>query len=290
MSTRTGRSIRQRRAAAELKRLRELALLTADEVAQRIGWSASKISRVENARIRLRPDDVESLLGLYEVDGERRERLISLLADDGDKKWWDAYADILSPDMLTLISFEAEASTALNYEPMVIPGLLQTKAYARRVINMWQSITSVPPPQLERRLEVRLNRQQVISSSHPLKLSVVIDEAVLRRQIDEQAVMREQLYHLIDASELPNVRLQILPLSGRHVTSAGPIMSLRIPEFGDVVYLEDFTDGHLYIDDAAVIYQHALVFTQLREASLGPDESRQLIKRTADELWTSSEN
>jgi transcriptional regulator with XRE-family HTH domain len=289
VSTRTGRSVRQRRAAAELKRLRELALLTADEVAQQIGWSASKISRVENARIRLRPDDVERLLGLYEVGAEQREMLISLVEEDGDKKWWDAYADILSPELLSLISFEAEASTALNYEPMVIPGLLQTKAYARRVIHMWQSITSVPPPELERRLEVRLNRQRVISSSSPLKLSVIIDEAVLRRQIDERAVMREQLHHLIDASELPNVRLQILSLSGLHVTSAGPIMSLRIPEFGDVVYLENFTDGHLYIDDAAVIYQHALVFEKLGEASLDPDESRQLIRRTANELWTSSE-
>jgi hypothetical protein len=250
-----------------------------------MGWSASKVSRVENARIRLRPDDVERLLGLYEVGAEQRETLISLVEEDGDKKWWDAYADILSPDMLTLISFEAEASTALNYEPMVIPGLLQTKAYARRVIHMWQSITSVPPPELERRLEVRLNRQRVISSSDPLKLSVIIDEAVLRRQIDERAVMREQLHHLIDASELPNVRLQVLSLSGLHVTSAGPIMSLRIPEFGDVVYLEDFTDGHLYIDDDAVIYQHALVFKKLSQASLDPDESRQLIRKTANELW-----
>lgn len=290
MSTRTGRSVRQRRAAAELKRLRELALLTADEVAQRMGWSASKVSRVENARIRLRPDDVERLLGLYEVGAEQRETLISLVEGDGDKKWWDAYADILSPDMLTLISFEAEASTALNYEPMVIPGLLQTKAYARRVIHMWRSITSVPPLELERRLEARLNRQRVISSSDPLKLSVIIDEAVLRRQIDERAVMREQLHHLIDASELPNVRLQILPLSGLHVTSAGPIMSLRIPDFGDVVYLEDFTDGHLYIDDAAVIYQHALVFQTLSQAALDPDESRQLIRKTTDELWAPEED
>lgn len=285
MSNRTGRSIRQRRAAAELKRLRELALLTADEVAQRLGWSASKVSRIENARIRLKPDDVERLLGLYMVSGEQRDTLISLVEEERHKKWWDAYADILSPDMLTLLSFEAEASTALNYEPMVIPGLLQTKAYARRVIHMWQSVTSLPPPELARRLEVRLTRQQVLSSDDPLKLSAIIDEAVIRRQIDERAVMWEQLHHLVDISELPNVRLQILPLSGLHITSAGPIMSLHIPEFGDVVYLEDFTDGHLYIEDAAVIYQHALVFEKLSDASLDLDGSRQLIKKTADELW-----
>jgi transcriptional regulator with XRE-family HTH domain len=285
VSTRTGQSVRQRKAATELKRLRELALLTADEVAQRLGWSPSKVSRVENARIRLKPHDVDLLLGLYGVAGEQRQRLISLVEDDTNKNWWDAYSDILSPDLMTLISFEAEASSVLNYEPMVIPGLLQTKAYARRVIHMWQSITSAPPPELDRRLEVRLARQRIISTSSPVQLSVIIDEAVLRRQIDERTVMREQLKYLLDASELPNIELRILPLSGIHVTSAGPIISMHIPEFGDVVYIEDFTDGHLYIEDAAVIYQHALVLKELSDASLGLDESRLLIRRTADELW-----
>jgi transcriptional regulator with XRE-family HTH domain len=286
MSARIGRSVRQRRAAAELKRLRELALLTGDEVAQQLGWSASKVSRVENARIRLRPDDVRLLLSLYEVTGKQRDVLISLIEGDGNKRWWDAYADILSSDLLTLISFEAEASSELNYEPMVMPGLLQTEAYARQVIYMWQPIMTVPPPELERRLEVRLTRQRVISSGDPLKLSIVIDEAVLRRQIAVRSVMWEQLHHLVDASELPNVELRILPLSGPHATAAGPMISLRIPDFGDVVYLEDFTSGHLYIDDAAIIYQHVLVFEQLKNASLSADESRQLIRRIADELWT----
>lgn len=285
MSLRTGTSVHQRRVAAELRRLRELALLTADEVATNLGWSASKVSRVENARIRLKPADVERLLGLYNVEREQRDTLLSLVAVDGRKKWWDAYADILTPEYLTLISFEAEASAARNYEPMVVPGMLQTERYARRVIHMWQSITNVPPPDLERRLEARMTRQQVITSDHPLELKVVIDEAVLRRQIDERAVMREQLLHLAEAAELPNVEVQILPLSGKHVTATGPLMSLRIPDFGDVVYLEDFLDGHLYIDDAAVIYQHALVFNQLSNAALSAEESRRLIVRTADELW-----
>jgi transcriptional regulator with XRE-family HTH domain len=285
VSSRSGGSVSQRRAAAELKRLRELSLLTADEVAQRLGWSASKVSRVENARIRLKPGDVELLLGLYEVSDEQRDKLISLAEEDSHKRWWDAYADILSPDHLTLISFEAEASSALNYEPMVMPGLLQTERYARQVIHMWRTVMPTPPPELERRLEVRLTRQRIISSHNPIKLSVIIDEAVLRRQIGERAVMYEQLHHLAEVSERPNVKLQILPLSGQHVTSAGPLMSLRIPDFGDVVYLEDFSDGHLYIDDAALIYQHALVFEELSQASLSFDDSRQLIRRTADELW-----
>jgi hypothetical protein len=110
----------------------------------------------------------------------------------------------------------------------------------------------------------------------------------IARQIGERAVMHEQLHHLAEVSERPNIELQILPLSGQHVTSAGPLMSLRIPDFGDVVYLEDFSNGHLYIDDAALIYQHTLVFEKLSQASLDFDDSRQLIRRTADELWTSA--
>ncbi len=289
MSTRTGRSVSQRRAAAELKRLRELALLTADEVAQRLGWSASKVSRVENARIRLKPGDVELLLGLYEVNDEQRDKLISLAEEDSHKRWWDAYSDILSPGNLTLISFEAEASSALNYEPMVIPGLLQTESYARQVIRMWRTVMPTPPPELDRRLEVRLTRQRIIFSDNPMKLSVIVDKAVLRRQIGERAVMHEQLQHLAKVSERPNIELKILPLSGEHVTSSGPLMSLRIPDFGDVVYLEDFSDGRLYIDDDALIYQHALVFEKLSQASLDFDESRQLIRRTAEELWVAEE-
>jgi transcriptional regulator with XRE-family HTH domain len=286
VSARVGQSVRQRRLAAELKKLRELSLLTADEVAQRLGWSPSKVSRVENARIRLKPGDVDRLLGVYEVAGDQRDTLLSLAEEDGHKKWWDAYADILPPELLALISFEAEASKALWYEPMVVPGLLQTEPYARRVIGMWQEVTSVSPIELERRVEVRMTRQRIIASRDPLDLTAVIDEGVLRRQIDDRAVMREQLNHLAHIARLPNVELRVLPLSGRHVISAGPLISLRVPDFGDIVYIEHFLDGLLYIEDATLIYHFQLVFEQLRNAALSPEESVQLISATAEELWT----
>jgi transcriptional regulator with XRE-family HTH domain len=285
MSARTGQSVRQRRAAAELKRLRELSLMTAEEVARRLGWSPSKVSRVENARIRLKPDDVERLLALYGVTGERQATLISLVEDTGGRRWWDTYADILSRDYLTFIGFEAEAASALNYEPMVIPGLLQTEAYARHVVHMWGPISAIPPSLLERRLEVRMRRQRVIYSDVPLRLSVIIDEAVLRRQVGEPPVMREQLHHLVETSELPNVELQVDPLSGSRPTMPGPMVSLRVPEFGEVLYLEDLTGGRLYLDQASVIYEHGLVFERLAQAALSPAESRALIEKTADELW-----
>jgi transcriptional regulator with XRE-family HTH domain len=285
VSARTGRSVRQRRAAAELKRLRELALLTADEVAQRLGWSASKVSRVENARIRLKPDDVELLVGLYGVTGEQRATLIGLTEEDGQKKWWDAYADVAPPDYLTFISFEAEASSACNYEPMVIPGLLQTEPYARQVIFMWQSIANTPPADLERLLQVRLTRQRILYSDHPLELSVIIDEAVLRRQVGTRTVMREQLHHLVEVSARPNISVQILPLAGHHFMLTSPVMSLQIPDFGPVTYLEASTDGHLYTDDSSLIYQHGLVFEELSATALDPGRSRHLIKKVIDESW-----
>lgn len=285
MSARAGQSARQRRVAAELRRLRELALFTADEVAKRLGWSASKISRMENARIVLKPRDVEPLLVLYQVSEEGRRALLALLADQDRKNWWDAYADILHPDDLTLISFEAEASAVRNYEPMVVPGLLQTEAYARRIIYMWHFLSNTPPSAMERRLEVRLTRQRILTSPAPVELHVVIDEAVLRRQVDRPPVMREQLDHLVAISERPNIEIRILPLSGQHITSTGPHAVLRIAEFGDVAYLENFTHGHLYVDNAAVIYQHSLVFDSLSRAALSPDESRRLISQTSNTLW-----
>lgn len=290
MSTRVGLSVRQLRAAAELRRLRELALFTADEVAGRLGWSASKVSRVENARIRLKPDDMQLLLDLYEVAGERRDTLLKLVEENTHKRWWEAYADVLPQDLLNFISFEAEASGILSFEPMVIPGLLQTEAYARRVIKMWQSVTDAPPIEFERRLEVRMVRQRMMSSDEPLEFSAIIDEAVLRRQIDEPRVMWDQLNHLAEVSELPNVDLRILPLDGLHAISAGPIMILKIPNYGDVLYLETFLDASIYTQPESpnLIYQHNLIFDKLRAEALDQSASRALIQHIASELWTSN--
>jgi transcriptional regulator with XRE-family HTH domain len=287
LGTRVGRSVRQRRAAAELKRLRELALLTADEVAHRLGWSASKISRIENARIRLKSDDLELLLRLYEVDGEQRNKLLTLAEDDGHKKWWEAYGDSLPQQLLTYTSFEAEASVILTYEPMVIPGLLQTEGYARRVINMWQAVTNASPADLERRLEVRMARQRIISSDAPPKLKLVIDESVLRRRVAERVVMLDQLHRLAELSELPNVDLRIIPLSDFHFVYTSPLIILEIPDFGDVLYLESSLDANIYLEaeSATLIYHHKLYFEQLQKSALDRTRSRQLVKSIAGELW-----
>jgi transcriptional regulator with XRE-family HTH domain len=286
-TARAGRSVRQRRAAAELKRLRELALLTADEVAHRLGWSASKISRIENARIRLRTADLELLLDLYEVDGEQRDKLLALTEEDGSKKWWEAYADSLPQQLLTYISFEAEASTILTYDPMVIPGLLQTRDYAEQVIQMWQTVTSAPPVDWERRLDVRMIRQRIISSENPPQLNIVIDEAVLRRQIGARSVMQEQLQHLARVSTLANVDLRILPLSGLHFVYAGPLAILQVQDYGNVLYLETSLDANIYVEaeSSTLVYHHKLYFDQLVKEALDQPRSRQLIKNIADELW-----
>jgi transcriptional regulator with XRE-family HTH domain len=286
VSARMGRSVRQLRLAAELKRFRELALLTADHVAQELGWSPSKISRIENARIRLKAEDVELLLRLYEVADDQWVSLLNLVEEGDRKGWWEAYADILPAELLTLISFEAEATVALNYEPMVVPGLLQTESYARRMIGMWRSINTLPPIELEQRLEVRRTRQHILSSSEPLKLSVVMDEAVLLRNIGGRPVMREQLQHLVDMSQLTNVILRILPLTGDHFIIAEPFMSLRIPDYGDIVCVENFFTSQLYTENATEIYHRTLIFEELQKVALGVEESIERIKRAARDVWT----
>ena len=286
MSARIGLNVRQRKLASELRRLRELALLTSEQVAQRLGWSASKISRIENARIKLRPEDVQQLLDLYEVPVDQREELLELAGEPDRKRWWDAYSDTLSAEMLSLISLEDTAVAARNFEPMLIPGLLQTEAYAREVFGMWKVLSRLPPIQLERRLEARVTRQLILLKERPLTLHVIVDEAVLSRQIGNASVMRDQLRHLAETSRAPNITVQVLPLAQeREVMAIEPFVLLEIPDFRPVLCVENLFDSRLHIDDADHVHMYSLMFDGVRDAARPPEESRILIERTAKDLW-----
>lgn len=289
MSARLGLDVRQRKLASELRRFREVALLTADEVAQRLGWSASKVSRVENARIRLRSDDVEQLLNLYEVPVEQRAELLELAGMPSRKRWWDVYADTLSPELLNLISFENDAVAARSFEPLIVPGLLQTEEYAREIFNMWKILSATSPIQLDRRVEARLTRQQILSRQTPLKLHVIADEAILSRQFGSGSVMRGQLHHLAEMSRAPHITLQILPLAKAHEAMAvEPFVLLDIPEFQTVLCVESLFGSRLHINDinnvsdADHVHRYSLIFDSVRAAACSVEESRGMIEQAAD--------
>lgn len=283
-------TVRNRRLAAELRRLRERAQLTGDEIAERLGWSASKVSRIENARQAPRLGDVRSLLDLYGIEGDHRDQLLQLARDAVRKGWWEAYSDALPEQYASYIGLEMEAAEIRQWETQVVPGLLQTEAYALAVEEWSHSIEVTPPSRVDARVETRLARQAVLTREVPLRLRIVLDEATLLRRHGDRHVMREQLERLGELSELANLTLQILPLDGPHPITTGSFTLLQFPQVGgikfhDVAYIEHL-NGCSYLEEETETYRHRLSFERLSAEALGPAESRNLISRTARDAWT----
>jgi transcriptional regulator with XRE-family HTH domain len=283
-------TVRRRRLAAELRRLRDRAHLTGDQVADRLGWSPSKISRYELARTGLNPGEVEKLLDLYGVDNPKRDELLSLAREARLRGWWEAYADALPENNLAFIGLEAEASSVCEWQVEVVPGLLQTEDYARAIVRGFQRVVTIPPRQIERRLQARLERQRLLSREFPLELEVVLDESVLLRRIGDNSVMDSQLHRLAEVSLLPNVILRVLPLDHLHPLTLDSFVLLTFGEerqatLHDVVGAEHLT-GELHLEGEADTYQYRLAFDFLAQQSLDPAESRELILKTAERVWS----
>jgi transcriptional regulator with XRE-family HTH domain len=280
-------TVRRRRLAAELRRLREHAGLTGDDVAKRVKWSASKLSRIENAQSSPRASDIKKLLALYGVDGRDAEELLALAKDAADKGWWETFSPTLPPEYSTLIGMEAEAQSALSWEPLIVPGLLQTGDYALEVTNGYlERIAPVPPAETTRRVEARLTRQQVLTRDNPLRLSVIIDQSVLFRRFGNQAVMQSQINHLLDMSERDNITLRILLLDGRHPIGTGSFVLLEFDKVHgvihpDVVYLEHLTGGR-YVEEEEETYRYRRSFDRLSELALNEAESRDMLMSARD--------
>jgi transcriptional regulator with XRE-family HTH domain len=286
--------ISRRRLAAELRRLRELAGMTGDEVADQLGWSGSKVSRIELNRTEVKAGDLAKLLDLYEIGGDQRDELLTLVKAPRTRGWWEAYSDVVRPDYAAYIELEAEADAALCWSTMLVYGLLQTQEYARAAIEShleWLPVT--PAARVRRTIEVRLARQRRITDAErPLELTVVLDESVLLRKIADKVIMQGQLRHLMSMAELPNVRLHVLPLAGPHPIATGSFILLGFPAVlgagpaSDVAYVEQLTRNEVYADDEAEIYEYRLAFEQLVAQSLDPEQSRDLIARVIEEVWS----
>ena len=285
-------TVRRRRLAAELRRLR--GTRTGGEVAKALSWSPAKISRYELGQTNFPPDEVEKLLDFYGVAEPRRGQLLTLAAEAGQRGWWEEYADALAPEFMEFIGLEAEADSMAHWQVGVIPGLLQTEEYARELNIGYRSVIPTPPAVLERLVRVRMIRQELLSREPPFQLSVVMDESVLLRKIGDRGLMHAQLLHLAAAAELANVELRVMPLSNREtslvadsftILSFGSRPTDEADKLADVVSTEGVT-SELYVEGESDTYLYRLVFQGLLNASLSPAESRHLIRRTADDLWT----
>jgi transcriptional regulator with XRE-family HTH domain len=274
-------SVRQRRLARELRRLREGAHLTIEQVAEKLELSPSTVSRMETAQVGVRPRDLRELLDIYQVPDAQREGLLQIARERRQQPWWQEYRDL--PNVV-LAGFEADAASITQYSALLVPGLLQVEAYGREVLAAIR--VDARPVDIERRMELRLNRQALLTSESAPLYWVILDEAVVRRPVGGPEVMAAQLEHLIRKAELPSVTLQVLPFSaGAHAGMDGEftIFGYREPEDPDVVYIEN-TGGDAYIEDAEVTRRYRRIFDHLRAAALDPAESVRMLADIAHRL------
>jgi hypothetical protein len=284
-------TVRRRRLAAELRRLR--GSHTGTEVSRGIGWSPTKVSRAESGRESIPPAEVEKLLDYYGVADPLRGRLLGLAEDATQRGWWEGYADALNPEYMEFIGLEEEAASVRQWQSDVIPGLLQTEDYARQLSLAYHNVVRTTPPSvLERFLRVRMLRQQRLTHEPVLKLSVVMDEAVLLRKVGDRDVMRTQLARLA-AADQPNVDLRVLPLQSSSglggpsfaILSFGSTGTPAAESLGDVVSTES-QKTELYVEGDTDIHFYRLFFEALTEAALPPAESRDLIVTTMERAWS----
>lgn len=275
-----GPAVRRRKLGEELRSLRQTSGLTSRDAAALLGWHQSKVSRIETGSSGVTPSDVTRLLDAYGVDDVQLRSLLEALAGSaggGGTGWWHAYRGLIPPQYRDFISLESQAGCARTLETSVVPGLLQTADYARAVTRA--SLDGLPPDRLDSLVEVRLARQGVLHARPPLRLSAVLDEAVLRREVGGARVMRGQLRHLSQVAQLPHVQLQLLPFSvGGYVGLTGPFVIFSFPNISDldVVVLDHLTSS-LYLERREDLEAYSSAFRTMQAYALSPERSLDLI-------------
>jgi transcriptional regulator with XRE-family HTH domain len=275
-------TVRRRRLGQELRRLRELKGMTAEEVAERLLVSQSKISRLENGRRSISQRDVRDLCGVYEVEDHRIvDSLMQMAKDSRQQGWWHSFGDI---PYSVYIGLETDAASLRVYDPQVVPGLLQTRPYAEALIA--GALPETASADIDKRVQVRLRRQERISApENPLRLWTVLDEAALRRVVGNRSLMRDQLEHLVEQSQLPHVTVQVIPFDmGAHPGLNGQYAILEFPDAADssVVYIEGVTSD-LYLEKANDVQKYSVMYEHLRAQALNVEQSRQFIADIAKE-------
>jgi transcriptional regulator with XRE-family HTH domain len=284
MSAGSSPTVRRRRLAGELRRLRKESGLTTEAVASRLEYDQSWVSRIESGRRGVRIPDLRALLDVYEVTSEAREELLQLARQARQRGWWHTYGDVIPDWFQVFVGLEAEATELRRYDMELVPGLLQTPDYYRAYLRV--APVSWKPEEIDRMIEFRQTRQQRVIHDDSLRLWVVMNEAVIRRHVGNQPTMKAQLNHLIEMSEKPNITLQVLPFAaGPHPAMDGGFVIIGFPETEDpdVIYQESQA-GSLYLEESAVIDRYNLVFKHLMAKADDPDRTRDLLGSVAKEV------
>lgn len=286
MAAAEGPTVQRRRLMLELRSMREAAGLKQDQVTEAMDWSPSKILRIEGGRSGVSTNDMRALLVLYGVEGEdRRAELVELAQMSRKRGWWGKYRTVLSTAYTDYIAFEAEASSIRGFQPLVVPGLLQTEEYAKAVFRE-SALRELSEEEIDARLAARMARQESLTQRESLRLGLVLGEPVLRQMVGGPEVMRRQLQHLVRLSQRPKLAIQVLPFgAGAHPGLSGSFMILEFPGSvgADFVYLDNALGG-VCLEDTAEVRQHGLTFEYLARMALSPDDSVALITRAAEAI------
>ncbi|HEV7762567.1 MAG TPA: helix-turn-helix transcriptional regulator [Acidimicrobiales bacterium] len=275
----------RRKLGIELRRLREAVKMTADEAAEQLELSASTISRSETGKVNVHPRDVDAMLRIYGLTDERkREALLALARKSRERGWWHAYRNVLAPDVVSHISIEDGANQIRSFQTMLVPGLLQTEDYSRAVAAIFPR--PEPPDVVDQQVEIRQRRQEILRRHDTVPLHVILDESVLHRPIGGVEVMREQLRHLLELAEGPEVTLQVTDYAtGAYAGLGGPFTLFGFAEPMDlaIVHVENQRSFFL-IEDEDDIRHYEVVFHRVQKSALPVAESSALVKRIAEGL------
>ncbi len=278
-----GPTVRRMLLGAQLRRLRESKGVSREEAGWQIRASESKISRMELGRVGYKERDVADLLSLYEVDEEQRKGLLALARLANTPGWWHAYGDLLPTWFHLYLGLESAAAMIRTYEVQFIPGLLQTRDYARAVVLLGHREKT--NAEVERRVDLRMGRQQILARPEA-RLWAVVDEAALRRPIGGYEVMRAQIASLIDATRLSNITLQVVPFHvGGHAAAGGAFTLLRFADHDlpDVVYIEQLTSA-LYLDKREDVDHYLASLEWLCIQAEPPNRTPEILAGILDDL------
>jgi Domain of unknown function (DUF5753)/Helix-turn-helix domain len=267
---RAGSAVARMMLGGQLRRHREAAGVSPDDAGYHIRASRAKISRLETGRARGKERDVLDLLALYGVDdAETVAGLLVLVSQARTQDWWAGYSDVLPAWFEPYLGMEASASVIRSFDLQFVCGLFQTEDYARAVTVLGHR--EARGAEIERRVAVRMKRQELLAAADPPRLWAVLDEAVLRRPAGGPRVMRGQVRRLLDAAEMPAVTLQVLPFAAGGHDAGGTFTILRFAEgdVADVVYVEQLT-GATYVDKPDALDYHRDVMNRLASAALAP--------------------
>ena len=277
-------SLRRRRLAAELRRLRDQSGLSATEAAKKLGWQPSRISRIETRQSGLTAPDLRKLLDEYGVeDTEYRGFLTELARRVNERGWWQKYAGLIGSEYADLIGLEEEARAIRSYEQELVPGLLQTPDYARAAIRLGRPTETTQ--EIGRRVEIRMERQEILVRSDPAppRFNVVLSEAVLRRPVGGNELMRTQIEYLMRPRDRANVTIQVLPFNaGVHPSMVGPFTVMTFPDPADlgVVNIE-YATGSVFLEDPDELRVYEEVWSALQASALSADDSQAFLKSTS---------